>query len=288
MIYSKATGGLGNQLYTYAIGFALAKKYGDALTIDLSQYRFSPRPYVLDHFTVSYPAVSICPSASDAKLCRMFARFCRILSTNRYGYCKWMKERFPETRNSYGCYDFSHKKSLYLEGYWQHYRYFDEYRDLLCREFQLKEEYITDACASLIEECTARDSVAVHIRRGDYEASWLLPDSYYHHAFEKISSLIPDPHYYIFCEDQAYVRERYGYLSNTMLITGNYGLSDLEEFHLMSKCRHQITANSSFSWWAAYLNTYPDKLAIAPEYKHWTKDYYPEDWIVIAPDTNSK
>lgn len=59
MIYSKATGGLGNQLYTYAIGFALAKKYEDSFTIDLSQYRFSPRPYVLDHFTVSYPALCL-------------------------------------------------------------------------------------------------------------------------------------------------------------------------------------------------------------------------------------
>lgn len=287
MIYSQATGGLGNQLYNYAIGFALAKKYEDALTLDISPYRFSPRPYVLDHFTLSYPAVSICPASRDAKLSRMFARIRRILTTNRHGRCKWIKE-LPETRNQYGNYDFSHKKSLYLEGYWQHYRYFDAYRDLLCKEFQLKKEYISDACAALIAECTARDSVAVHIRRGDYEASWVLPDSYYHRAFEAVNQKLEAPHYYIFCEDVAYVKEHYGYLQNKTFITGSYPLSDLEEFFLMSKCRHQITANSTFSWWAAYLNTNPDKLVAAPEYRHWTKDYYPADWIVIAPDTDNR
>lgn len=286
MIYSQVTGGLGNQLYNYAIGYALAKKYEDALILDISPYGFSPRPYVLDHFTITYKAVSLFPPKKDNKLSRMMARILRILATNRHGRCKWLKES-PETRNQYGNYDFSHKKSLYLEGYWQHYRYFDECRDALCREFQLKEDFISETCADLIRQCTSQDSVAVHIRRGDYEAAWVLQDTYYHQAFDLLNQKLESPHYYIFCEDTDYVKEHYGYLPNMTFITGSYHLSDLEEFSLISKCRHQIIANSTFSWWAAYLNTNPDQIVVAPEYMHWTKDYYPKNWHVIATNTLS-
>lgn len=280
MIYSQATGGFGNQLYNYAIGFALAKEYHDEFTLDISPYRFSPRPFVLDRLTISGHVDSLCPPMRDTRLCRMLARALRILSSNRHGRCRWIKES-PETRNQYGNYDFSHKSSLYLEGYWQHYQYFNKYYAELCKEFQLKEEYISDNCSALLEKCAMENSVAVHIRKGDYEAAWILDDSYYKEAFSLIKEKVSEPCYYIFCEDISYVRKHYGSLPNAVFVTGEYSLSDLEEFFLMSKCRHQITANSTFSWWAAYLNTYPGKTVIAPEYMHWTKEYYPDNFIVL-------
>lgn len=280
MIYSQATGGFGNQLYNYAIGFALAKRYDDSLTVDISPYKFSPRPFVLNQMTISGNVKSIFPPKKDTKIFRMAARALRILATNRYGRCKWIKERY-DTRNQFADYDFSHKASLYLEGYWQHYRYFDDYRDLLCEEFQLKEEYISKQCISLINQSQSEDSVAVHIRRGDYEASWVLDKSYYHNAFALMNSKLSNPRYYIFCEDISYVKEHYGYLDNAVFVTGNFSLSDIEEFWLMSKCRNQIIANSTFSWWAAYLNTNTQKVVIAPEYMHWNKEYYPADWHVL-------
>ena len=283
MIYSQATGGLGNQLYNYAIGYALARTYKEELTLDISAYAFSPRPYVLDHFTISGNVKSLFPPRKNNKLFRMAARLLRILASNRYGRCKWIKESF-DTRNCYGNYDFSHKASLYLEGFWQHYRYFDDYRAELCQEFQLKEEYISSDCAALVEAFSSEESVAVHIRRGDYEAAWVLKDAYYHNAFSLMNERLTAPHYYIFCEDMDYVKEHYGYLPNMTLVTGEYKLTDLEEFYLISKCRHQIIANSTFSWWAAYLNTYADKLVIAPRYMHWTEEYYPENWHVISAD----
>ena len=225
MIYSQATGGLGNQFYNYAIGYSLAQEYNDDFILDISPYRFSPRPYVLDHFTISHKAVAMFPPARDNKLCRMFSRVLRIISSNRYGKCRWIKEQ-DFSRNSYYPYDFSHKASLYLEGYWQHYKYFDKYRDDLCREFLLKTDYITEDCQSLINECSSTNSVAVHIRRGDYEASWLLKDSYYHESFEIINNNTSNPHYYIFCEDIDYVKENFSYLSNMTFVTGSDRLSD--------------------------------------------------------------
>lgn len=280
MIYSQATGGFGNQLYNYAIGFALAQTYHDELTIDTSHYSVTPRHFALDKLTISGKIVSLYPPRRDTKLSRMPARLLRIIATNRHGRCRWIKERF-ETRNQFGNYDFSHKASLYLEGWWQHYRYFDKYYDLLCKEFQLREEFISDTCRDLIKHSCLESSVAVHIRRSDYEASWVLDDDYYHKAFEFINEKLKNPHYYIFCEDIPYVREHYGLIPNATFVTDEFSMSDLEEFWFMSKCKHQITANSTFSWWAAYLNTNPGKIVIAPEYMHWTKDYYPSNWHVI-------
>ncbi|MCM1264050.1 MAG: alpha-1,2-fucosyltransferase [Butyrivibrio sp.] len=280
MIYSQATGGFGNQLYNYAIGFALAQQYGESFTLDISPYKFSPRPFVLDQLTISGNIAYLFPPKKDTKLSRMTARILRIIATNRYGLCRWLKES-PSTRNQFGSYDFSHKASLYLEGYWQHYRYFDSYHDLLCKEFQLKEEFISEQCRHLIQQVQAEDSVAVHIRRGDYEAAWLLNDDYYHNAFAFISSKLKNPRYYIFCEDIPYIKEHYGYLTNAVFVTGSFSLSDMEEFWLMSKCRHQIIANSTFSWWAAYLNTTSGKIVVAPEYMHWNKEYYPSGWNVL-------
>lgn len=281
MIYSQATGGFGNQLYNYAIGFALAQKYHDSLTIDISPYKFSPRPFVLDKLSISGKVVSLFPPIADNKPCRLMARLLRIAATNRYGACRWIKE-LPSSRNQFGNYDFSHKSSLYLEGFWQNYRYFDEYYDLLCKEFQPKEGTLSAKCRDLIHTCQNTDSVALHIRRGDYEASWVLDESYYTAALNIIQEKIPNAVFYIFCEDTDYIREKYGHLPHVTFVTGQYGFSDLEEFYVLSACRNQVIANSTYSWWAAYLNRNPDKVVIAPEYMQWGRDYYPPEWTVLG------
>ena len=79
----------------------------------------------------------------------------------------------------------------------------------------------------------------------------------------------------------AYVKEHYSNLSNVVFVTERYKLSDLEEFYVLSACRNQVIANSSYSWWAAYLNTNAEKTVIAPEYMQWNREYYPENWIML-------
>ncbi|MBQ7944971.1 MAG: alpha-1,2-fucosyltransferase [Lachnospiraceae bacterium] len=280
MIYTQITGGLGNQMFDYAIGYALAKDNNDKLTADISAYKFSPRPFVLDSFEITGAVKSMFPALNTSKPCRMIARLLRIIASNRYGSCKWMKESM-ESRNAYGNYDFSYKKSLYLEGYWQHYKYFDRHYKDICKEFSLKSEHISNGCQKLVDDALTQNSIAMHIRKGDYEAAWVLKDSFYHDAIKIMNEKLDNPHYYLFCEDIEYAKEHYGYLTNATFVTGNYSLTDLEEFHLISKCKHQIIANSSFSWWAAYLNSNPSKIVIAPKYLHWTKEFYPDNWIVL-------
>lgn len=280
MIYSQATGGFGNQLYNYAIGYALAKKYNDNFTLDISPYKFSPRPFVLNQLSISGRVEAIFPPLKDNRIFRMFARACRIIATNKYGACRWIKEK-PESRNVYYDYDFSHKWSLYLEGYWQNYRYFDEYYQELCMEFQPKEGILSDICKELIEQCQNENSIAIHIRRGDYEDAWLLNENYYATAIDIINKEVEKPHFYFFCEDIDYIRQQYSNLKNSVFVTSDYQFTDIEEFFVLSACKHQIIANSTYSWWAAYLNQNPHKIVIAPEYKHWTKEYYPPKWNVI-------
>ncbi|MGL5258474.1 MAG: alpha-1,2-fucosyltransferase, partial [Lachnospiraceae bacterium] len=119
-------------------------------------------------------------------------------------------------------------------------------------------------------------------RRGDYEDKWLLPITYYHDAISYIKSNYDDAHFYIFCEDLDYSIKHFGTKEDCTIIANSFSFSDLEEFHLISKCKHQIIANSSFSWWAAYLNTNTDSTIIAPIFLQWTKEYYPPEWITLS------
>ncbi len=288
MIYVQLTGGLGNQMYGYAIGYALAKEYGDRLTIDLSAYPHSPRPFVLDRFNISANVESISPARSDCKIPRMFARMGRIIRTWKYGHCRWMKEDVELSRNKYYPYDFSHKKSLYLEGYWQNYRYFDKYKKELSKELGPKEGSISEECKKLMEECRGnKKSVALHIRRGDYAAEWCIGDDYYNEAISRITDRLGDAKFYIFCEDKECAAEYMSRLPGATYVTGNYKLDDIEEFFVMSTCNHHITANSSYSFWAAYLANSEDQIVTAPVYLHWGKDYYPKNWVTIDIKRNA-
>lgn len=282
MIYVQLTGGLGNQMYDYSIGYALAKEYGDRLTIDLSAYPHSPRPFVLDRFNISANVESISPAKSDSKIPRMFARMGRIIRTWKYGPCRWMKEDVELSRNKYYPYDFSHKKSLYLEGYWQNYRYFDKYKKELSVELGPKEGSISEECKKLMEECRGnKKSVALHIRRGDYAAEWCIGDDYYNEAISSVTDRLGDAKFYIFCEDRECADEYMSRLTGATYVTGNYKLDDIEEFFVMSACNHHITANSSYSFWAAYLADSEEQIVTAPVYLHWGNDYYPKNWIKI-------
>lgn len=294
MIYVQLTGGLGNQMYGYSIGYALAKEYGDRLTIDLSAYPHSPRPFVLDRFAISANVESISPAKSDSKIPRMFARMGRIIKTWKYGPCKWMKEDIELSRNKYYPYDFSHKKSLYLEGYFQNYRYFDKYKKELSKELGPKEGSISEECKKLMEECRSnKKSVALHIRRGDYTAEWCIGDDYYNEAIAQVTrQLANDRHglgeveFYIFCEDGEYAQEYMNRLTNAVYVTGDYNMDDIEEFFVMSACNHHIIANSSYSFWAAYLADSKNQIVTAPVYLHWSKDYYPDGWTLIETGKN--
>lgn len=140
----------------------------------------------------------------------------------------------------------------YFWGYWQKGSYYKS----LKLDLRLKDEYISDKARQIAEDFKKQNSVAIHIRRTDYaQFNWILNDEYYEKAKEKISELVDNPVFYYFSDDP-----RYAPMHN-----------ELTDFYLMSQCKHNIIANSSFSFWAAMLNDNSDKVVI-----------YPEDWKVTS------
>lgn len=157
-------------------------------------------------------------------------------------------------------YDYTRRyKNCWFWGDWQRASYF---RDAKV-DIRLKDEYITDDMHKMADEMQDCNSVAVHVRRTDYGVfNWILPIEYYDRAFERASKLIDNPHFYLFSDDPEWCKDN--------MPTGTIVHNDeLTDFWLMSKCKHNIIANSTYSFWAAYLNEYKDK-----------KIMYPLDWNI--------
>ena len=281
MVFIKISEGLGNQFFKYACGYAVARNNNDKeIIIDRSGYAFRPHSYQLDQFNISAIDGNFMSTKADNKIARGITRVSRLIKINKYGLCKNVKEKV-KTQMKYAPYDFSYKKSIYIEGYWQNEKYFKKYYNDLKKEFSPKEGVISEKAKDLMKQCHADNSVALHIRRGNYAKEWLLPENFYKKALEIINDNITNPIIYIFCEDIEYVKQNYGHLQNSVFVTEKYKFTDIEEFFLISSCKNQIIANSTFSWWAAYLNDNPQKRVIAPDYKQWTGDYYPKGWTTI-------
>jgi hypothetical protein len=161
--------------------------------------------------------------------------------------------------------------NVLLEGFWQHHKYYNTIKPQLLEEFTLKEEYKVGLPA-LISEIEKNDhSVSLHIRRGDYVSDpnnldWfgVMPPDYYYQAVDYIKKRISNPVYYIFSDDLDWVKENIRIDGQVVYVDIEGGKKDYLELYAMSKCRHQVIANSSFSWWGAYLNNRPEKIVIAP------------------------
>jgi hypothetical protein len=184
------------------------------------------------------------------------------------------------------------KGNIYLEGYWQSEKYFVAIRDILLREFAFK--YEQDAKSrDITKQIQKTESVSLHIRRGDYvhdpltnQVHGLCSLEYYQKAVSYITQKIPNCHFYIFSDDHSWVSENFKLDYPFTLVDHNDASRNYEDLRLMSLCRHNIIANSSFSWWGAWLNTNHEKIVCAP--KKWfneptldTKDLIPESWVKI-------
>lgn len=180
-------------------------------------------------------------------------------------------------------------KNAAIKGYWQTEKYFKDIREIILKDFTFSygEERLQILRKKLLED---NKSVAVHVRRGDYLENKTLfgnlsESQYYDNAIKYISQKIPFPHLFFFSNDISWVKEHYNY-SNAVYIS-----TDMFEHYeawydmcLMSCCSHSIIANSSFSWWGAWLNSKMDKIVIAP--KEWlvgkkTPDVWCDNWILM-------
>ena len=163
-------------------------------------------------------------------------------------------------------------KNSFLEGYWGNENYFKDIRDVLLSDLQIKSNYESRLFHLLRNEISQPGSVSIHIRRGDYlenknQAIFLNLDlSYYVQAIELIKMKVLTPKFFIFSDDINWAKENLPVSSiNVVYINEAKSLKDFEELMLMSYCSHNIIANSTFSWWAAWLNRNNDKIVIQPQ-----------------------
>ena len=264
-------GGLGNQMFQYAMLTALKEKWGEEVLMDThlyASYGLHNGFELTDVFAVSAKAAT---KEQIAKLslyteCYKFSRF--------YHHClPSRKTEFKE--RTYGKFypeALERKGDMLYDGYWQHWEYFDSCRDCLLKEFALTNE-LDERNRSFFEWLKASPkSVSVHVRRGDFLKSrlyrGLCGKDYYEKAISEAKNIIgEDAGFHFFTDDIGWCKDNFEGLiakDGFHLVDWNVGKDSFKDMMLMSACRVNITANSSFSWWGAYLNQRTDKVVIAP------------------------
>ena len=292
MIISRLTGGLGNQFFQYAAGRALSQHLGVSLKYDITHYENNiHRKYLLDNFNVSGKIATV-EEIKHLKPDNFFNKIVsKVLGTrNKYIFNEHV---FNEPKYRFYKKFFKLPSNTYLDGdgRYQSYRYFENIENIIRNEFTLK-YHLPKSADLLINNINTSNSVSIHIRRGDYFATknqkiFNIPNiEYYQKAISLIQKKISDPYFFVFSDDLLFTHTL-SFPRNTIHINKEeLKLEDFHELIVMSKCKHNITANSTFSWWAGWLNANPNKIVITP--KKWfvdetmySDDLIPEDWIKL-------
>jgi hypothetical protein len=180
-------------------------------------------------------------------------------------------------------------RAVYLVGYWQAYSIVAAIEDELRSDFSLREQQAgrNAETAKLISGC--RNPISIHLRRGDYLSVFgkkaILPASYYEAAIQRMTNLTSEPTFFVFSDDTAEARAWAETKTNFVVVDHNEANFAHEDLRLMSQCRHHIIANSTFSWWGAWLNHRTDKHVIAPskwlEFDTRDVDIAPPGWELL-------
>jgi len=256
MIISKLMGGLGNQLFQWAYAKSLSIDHNVEFFLDLSFYNFQT------NVTKRYYELKKFPNISAPILNRNVNNLSHI------------RDDFHFKKLNY-----DNNKSYYLDGYWQSEKYFLNNKDIIKKELQPSEKFYEK-----ISNINLKNSISLHVRRGDYlnvqHTHPIQTLEYYTKAIENIGSY---DNLYVFSDDIVWCK------SNLKFGNINFieGLDNIEDLWFMSLCTNNIIANSSFSWWGAWLNNNPEKKVIAP--KNWfgqyaninSSDIVPETWILL-------
>ncbi|MDB3972301.1 alpha-1,2-fucosyltransferase [Candidatus Thioglobus sp.] len=290
MIIIRVMGGLGNQMFQYATAKSIAKKNNDEFKLDLSFYANQDfRQYELDRFLIKG---SVATGAECARL------------RGNEGLVQKVKKRLGFKMQRPRPYVFEHElhatkfqkhifentESMYLDGYWQNEEYFKNIRDEILQDFTLQDSISREA-KKYLESIMVSRSVSLHVRRGDYiqnphanSMHGTCSIEYYKEAIRCIHERVENPVFYIFSDDINWCKENFDFLDCKIFI--DKSLDGIEDLYLMQACDNNIIANSSFSWWGAWLNTNKSKCVVAPRIwfsnnKRRGCNLACEDWITI-------
>lgn len=278
MIITRLFGGLGNQLFQYALGRVVAYKNNVELKLDISLFdTYELRKYELGVFNIV----------------ENFARKEEIKNYKNKKLFKFIniknKKYFEQKKFGYDDIILKVKKHAYLAGYWTSPKYFDDFADIIRYDFSLKPEL--QPKGRFEEMIRNTNSVSIHVRRGDYVSNSetrALYDvcnlQYYSRAIDYIVENVENPIFFVFSDDIEWVKQNLEINFEKYFMENNG--KDYEDLMLMSLCKNNIIANSTFSWWGAWLNSNVEKIIIAPEIwfndiekNKQTVDLIPEGWM---------
>lgn len=289
----KFNGGLGNQMFQYAFACALKKKFNSEILFDFSYFEdvkshdeVTTREFELGVFNFD------CKEASteDLKEIKRPEFKSKLKNTLAKKFPKIFSINYVREKNN-TIYDKNllNSQYMYFEGYFQSEKYFKSIRNYLLKNFSLKEP-LDEKNQAVLNQIKETNSVSIHIRRGDYitldyvnKIHGVCPIEYYKKAIKYITQKIQNPHFFIFSDDINWVNENLKIEHPYTIVDFNQGKGWLD-MNLMKQCKHNITANSSFSWWGAWLNETPEKIVIAP--RKWTAkkqndDIVPKSWLKL-------
>jgi hypothetical protein len=288
MLIVELVDGLGNQLFQYAAGRGIAAKLGVELKLDLTNY--SPdararqnrtvREYGLDMFGVITPAaipeeIVRIKSLPQNKIIKQFYKIWRRITPLKYQH--YITENLQLKEYRFIPEIFVIPNDCYLEGYWMSEKYFKHIEKDLRTELVFQKQINNE----LTKKIQIVNSVSVHFRRTDFLARAMTCDlSYYHQALQMLRQKIKNPVLFIFSDDIDWVKQNFQTDCECVYVEGNTGADDLQ---LMSRCKHHILANSTFSWWGAWLNSSPSKIVVVPDEIRISnnRDIIPNTWIVL-------
>ncbi|WP_375443415.1 alpha-1,2-fucosyltransferase [uncultured Fibrella sp.] len=287
MVIAKITSGLGNQLFQYALGRHLAVQNKTSLWFDLRYFRQeyatdTPRKFKLDRFNVAYNLLDRSPWLWASKATRLLpGRSLPPFIDTRYETEFHFDPQIIRPAAPF----------TILWGFWQSERYFEASAAQIRQEltFKPRESKTFLTFSNIIEQ--TKIPISVHVRRGDYvthpefsKSFGFVGLSYYQTALAQLKNQFPNATLFFFSDDPDWVRANIATDQPHVFVANSGPDADVDDLQLMSMCHHHVIANSSFSWWGAWLNSRPDKVVIAPQRwfanKPWdTKDLVPASWL---------
>jgi len=272
MIIVKTFGGLGNQMFHYALAKNLAIKHNTELKFDISWFgninNSNNRPFALDIFNINIIKAS---QKDHSELI--------YITREPEAYAPFLPEVLSVPDQDF------------IVGNWQSEKYFIDIKEVIKKDFLLEIKISDNYFNKILDKIISENSVSIHIRRGDYKNHPVLglytETDYFINAMDIISTKVENPHFFIFSDDINWCKKNFSNIANSTVVDNNHLYMPYKyDLFLISKCKHNIIPNSTFSWWGAWLNNNENKIVLAP--KMWTNqclsndiDIIPENWIQI-------
>ena len=291
MIVAKLKGGLGNQMFQYALGRSLSINNNTSLILDSCALEDKTQPHIYRRFELgNFNINAIVQNGSflttqRKTISKIYFLLDFINKTKRLDF-------IPEKQFPYDDKITKLTDNVYIDGYWNSPKYFNQIAEVIKKDFTFKQTLNTKnlKTAIHIQSCL---SVSLHVRRGDYISNpetnafhGTCNASYYEKAIHLICEKHPSAIFFIFSDDPIWVSENLKIDAEHYIISKQEESNAIQEMHLMTLCKHSIIANSTFSWWAAWLINNSEKVVIAPY--NWfknsninTDDLFPSSWIRI-------